>query len=62
MGSYTWTVNGQDIKASDLKDINLKVDVNTNAVPSSVVKKLAGDNPTMQLSLAHEGEFGFLLL
>lgn len=60
MGSYTWTVNGQDIKASDLKDINLKVDVNTNAVPSSVVKKLAGDNPTMQLSLAHEGEFGFL--
>ena len=60
MGGYTWTINGQDIKSSNLKDINLKVDVNTNAVPSSVVKKLAGDNPTMQLSLAHEGEFGFL--
>lgn len=60
MGGYTWTINGQDIKASNLKDINLKVDVNTNAVPSSVVKKLAGGNPTMQLSLAHEGDFGFL--
>lgn len=59
MGSYTWTINGKDIKASDLKDIDMKVTMNTNAIPSSVVKKLAGDNPTMQLSLAHEGDFGF---
>lgn len=59
MGSYTWTINGKDIKASDLKDIDMKVTMNTDAIPSSVVKKLAGDNPTMQLSLAHEGDFGF---
>lgn len=59
MGAYTWTINGKDIKASDLKDIDLMVTMNTNAVPSSIVKKLAGDNPVMQLSLAHEGDFGF---
>ena len=59
MGSYTWTINGKDIKASDLKDIDMKVTMNTDAIPSSVVKKLAGDDPTMQLSLAHEGDFGF---
>lgn len=59
MGSYTWTINGKDIKASDLKDIDMKVTMNTDSIPSSVVKKLAGDNPTMQLSLAHEGDFGF---
>lgn len=59
MGGYTWTINGKDVTASDLKDINLEVKFNTNAVPSETVKKLAGDNPTQQLSLTHEGDFGF---
>nr|WP_317377455.1 hypothetical protein [uncultured Faecalimonas sp.] len=59
MGGYTWTINGKDVAASDLKDINLEVKFNTNAVPSETVKQLAGDNPTQQLSLTHEGDFGF---
>lgn len=59
MGGYSWTINGKDVMASDLKDINLEVKFNTNAVPSETVKKLAGDNPTQQLSLTHEGDFGF---
>ncbi len=59
MGGYTWTINGKDVTASDLKDINMEVKFNTNAVPSETVKKLAGDNPTQQLSLTHEGDFGF---
>lgn len=59
MGGYTWTINGKDVMASELKDINLEVKFNTNAVPSETVKQLAGDNPTQQLSLTHEGDFGF---
>lgn len=59
MGGYSWTINGQNITAKYLKDINLQVKLNTNAIPSSTVSKLAGDNPTYQLSLAHEGDFGF---
>ena len=59
MGGYTWTINGKDVIASELKDINLEVKFNTNAVPSETVKQLAGDNPTQQLSLTHEGDFGF---
>lgn len=59
MNGYTWTINGKDIIASNLKDINLEVKFNTNAIPSSTVKELAGDNPVQQLSLTHNGDFGF---
>lgn len=59
MGGYTWTINGKDIKANTLKDINLEVTVNSNAIPSKTVQALAGKNPTCQLSLTHNGPFGF---
>lgn len=59
MNGYTWTINGKNIIADNLKDINLEVTLNADAVPSSVVKKLAGDLPTKQLSLTHNGDFGF---
>ncbi len=57
MGGYQWTINGKDIK--DAKDVNLEVKMNTNAVPKNIVSKLAGKNDTVQLSLSHDGEFGF---
>ena len=59
MGGYTWTINGMDILASELKDINLEVKFDTNAIPSNVVKAMAGDNPVRQISLTHNGDFGF---
>lgn len=59
MGGYTWEINGKDILASNLKDINLEVKMDSHAVPSNIVKELAGDNPVKQLSLTHNGNFGF---
>ena len=59
MGGYTWEINGKDILASNLKDINLEVKMDSNAVPTNIVKELAGDNPVKQLSLTHNGNFGF---
>ena len=59
MGGYTWTINGKDIKDSNLKDINLQVIVDTKNIPSKTLQALAGDNPIRQLFLAHEGDFGF---
>ena len=59
MNGYTWTINGKDISAKNLKDINLEVTLNSDAIPSDTVKKLAGDNPVEQLSLTHNGDFGF---
>lgn len=55
--SYTWTVNGKNIK--DCKEIDLKVKFDANVVPTDVVNALAGDKETMQLHLEYDGAFGF---
>ena len=59
MNGYTWTINGKDIAASQLGDINMGIMLDSGAIYSSVVSELAGNNPTRELSLAHAGEFGF---
>lgn len=59
MDGYSWTIDAQSIKASDLQSINLEVNLDSNAIPNKAVSKLAGGNPTKQISLTHEGNFGF---
>lgn len=59
MDGYSWTLNGMDVAATNLKDIDLEVKVDTNAIPSNIVASIAGDSPTTQLSLTHNGDFGF---
>ncbi|MCI5517063.1 MAG: hypothetical protein MR427_06155 [Roseburia sp.] len=59
MNGYKWTINGKNIKSDNLKDINLAVNTNSNAIPSNVVSSLAGSNPVKQISLAYSGDFGF---
>lgn len=45
--------------ATKLRDIDLEVKVGANTVPSGIVSSLAGEKPTTQLSLTHNGDFGF---
>ncbi len=59
MNGYTWTMNGREIFALNLADINLEVKFDQNVIPSEIVQELAGDNPVRQLSLTHNGDFGF---
>ena len=59
MDGYSWTLNGMDVAATNLKDIDLEVKIDTNAIPSNIVTSIAGDSPTTQLSLTHNGDFGF---
>lgn len=59
MGDYSWTINGKDVLASELSAINLEVTLDTQAVAPSIVDALAGGEPTRQLSLTHNGDFGF---
>lgn len=59
MDGYTWTINGKNIIASDLTDINLEVTRNTSYIPDSVVKTIAGNHPVEQISLTYNGNFGF---
>lgn len=55
MDGYSWIINGKEIQ--DAKDIDFGVSFQTNAIPADVVKAIAGDHDTKQLSLAHDGEF-----
>ena len=60
MGGYTWTINGQDIpSAAELKAINLEVTLDTKVVPPAAISAVAGEQPTRQISLTHNGDFGF---
>ena len=55
----TWVVKGKDIKNKLSKAIDLGVTLGKSDIPSDKIKALAGDNASIELSLAHDGEFGF---
>lgn len=59
MGAYSWFISGVDVAAAELKDIDLEVAIGTDTVPSSLVEAIAEGKPATQISLTHNGEFGF---
>lgn len=59
MGAYSWSIRGDEVAAADLKDIDLEVIVDTDGIPPAIVDSLAGENPATQITLTHNGEFGF---
>ena len=59
MGAYSWSIGGNEVVASDLKDIDLEVIVDTDDIPPTIVEALAEGKPSTQITLVHNGEFGF---
>lgn len=59
MDGYSWTINGTNVVATNLKDIDLEVKIDTDAIPSNLVTSISGGKPATQISLTHNGEFGF---
>lgn len=59
MGIYSWSIDGAEVNATDLKDIDLEVTIGTDQIPSALVSSIAEGKPVTQLSLTHNGEFGF---
>ena len=58
----TWTVNGQDIPAdANLDDLDLSVEMNSDGIPVDVVNSITGERDTVQMTLAHDGDFGFTM-
>lgn len=58
----TWTVNGQDIpENAKLSDLDLGVTLDTSTIPVSVINAITGTVDTIQLSLKHDGAFGFTM-
>ena len=61
-GGVTWSVNGQDIPAdANLSDLDLGVEMNSDGIPVDVVNSITGERDTVQMTLAHDGDFGFTM-
>lgn len=58
----TWTVNGKDITAEQVKDIDFAVTMGEDAgqtIPLDVINNVTGERYSMNLSLGYDGTFGF---
>jgi len=58
----TWSISGQSITDSSLRDTNLAVTLDTNNISKNVIQATAGKQPYRSLSLSHDGNFGFTAL
>ena len=54
----SWKLNGNDIKNIS-SDIDLGVNKNTTNIPAEVINKVTKEKTSLQLSLNHNGDFGF---
>lgn len=54
-----WSVDGKSLLTDRAKDVDLSVKTDTNGIPIDIVNRLTGESDCIQLSLAHEGAFGF---
>ncbi len=55
-----WTICGMDITGDDIGDIDFFVSKGTNTIPVEVINNVTGERYCLQISLAHEGDFGFI--
>ena len=58
----SWSVNGADIPAdADFSNLDLGVSMNTDGIPVEVINAITGEATSVQITLAHDGDFGFAL-
>lgn len=58
----SWSVNGMDITAGSVKDIDLEVKVGAdanNTIPVEIINNVSGERECVNVSLSYDGEFGF---
>lgn len=61
-GGVSWTVNGQDIpEGVSLSDLDLGVTLNSGGIPVDVINTITDERDTVQMTLAHDGDFGFTM-
>ena len=57
-----WTINGQDLPTgTDFDDLDMGVTMGTDGIPVDVINTITGERSTVQVTLAHDGTFGFKL-
>jgi len=54
-----WIINGNTVTSTDIGDIDLGVNKGSSTIPVDVVNEVTGERYSIQLEIAHEGDFGF---
>ena len=58
----SWTVDGSDVPtATSFSSMDFGVDMNTSGISVDVINTVTGELGSVQITLAHDGEFGFAL-
>ena len=61
-GDVSWTVDGNDVPtATHFADMDFGVDMGTTGIDVDVINAITGEVSSVQITLAHDGEFGFTL-
>ena len=61
-GNVSWTVDGNDVPtATHFADMDFGVDMGTTGIDVDVINAITGEVSSVQITLAHDGEFGFTL-
>lgn len=58
-GGILWSVDRKSVTTDRAEDIDFSVKTGENTVPVDIVNNVTGENYSIQLSLSHEGDFGF---
>ena len=62
LGDIQWSVNGADIPTdTDFTDLDLGASLGTSGIPVNVINTITGERDSVQMTLAHNGEFGFTM-
>ena len=62
LGDIQWSASGADIPTdADFTDLDLGVNLDTSGIPVNVINTITGEVGTVQITLAHDGEFGFTM-
>lgn len=60
--SVAWEIWGGDVpEGTSFSDVDMGVELGTDGIPVSVVNLVTGETGSIQVTLAHEGPFGFAL-
>ncbi|MBO5336187.1 MAG: leucine-rich repeat protein [Lachnospiraceae bacterium] len=54
-----WKVDGKTIKNIVVENVDFGVLTNVNKIPQNIIETIIGENESLHISLAHNGEFGF---
>ncbi len=57
----SWTIDGSEINAEEFSDIDLKVTLGDSGIPKDKLKILTENEQYVEMSLAHDGDFGFTM-